>query len=115
MIIDANQGCAVKPLHSVVKSTGSTSCDRRSSTAYIGCCLFKVSSAEIERACMACGVNGVHELAAVGVPPTGGGPESLVVFSVLSGDNRPSEENLKALFTKALKDRLNPLFKVWPH
>ena len=76
------------------------------------CSCVQVSSAEFERACMASGMPGVHEVAAVGVSASGGGPEALVLCCVLSGGKRGGGDDLKFLFTKALKERLNPLFKV---
>eukprot|EP00193_Tetraselmis_chui_P015357 CAMPEP_0177772580 /NCGR_PEP_ID=MMETSP0491_2-20121128/12322_1 /TAXON_ID=63592 /ORGANISM="Tetraselmis chuii, Strain PLY429" /LENGTH=718 /DNA_ID=CAMNT_0019290447 /DNA_START=601 /DNA_END=2758 /DNA_ORIENTATION=+ len=70
----------------------------------------KISSVEIERACMAAGVEGVLDVAAVGVSGTGGGPEKLVVFCVRNGTT--SADELRTVFSEALKQRLNPLFKV---
>ncbi|HMF12421.1 MAG TPA: AMP-binding protein [Gemmataceae bacterium] len=69
----------------------------------------KVSSAEIERVLNA--VLGVVETAAVAVPPPGGGPSLLWIFAV------PQEANadhaaLLAAFRQALREHLNPLFKI---
>ena len=65
---------------------------------------------ELERAC-AEGVPAVQEVAAVGVPSPGGGPEQLVLFVVPRGQPGSSAE-MKALCQKAIRSRLNPLFKV---
>ncbi|KAJ4730998.1 Acetyl-coenzyme A synthetase [Rhynchospora pubera] len=73
----------------------------------------KVSSVELERIFNA--VNGdVVETAAIGVPPSGGGPEQLVVAVVLKDQNQETEtlEKLKLEFNSALQKKLNPLFKV---
>uniref|UniRef100_A0A1D1XQL0 4-coumarate--CoA ligase n=1 Tax=Anthurium amnicola TaxID=1678845 RepID=A0A1D1XQL0_9ARAE len=73
----------------------------------------KVSSVEIERICN--GVDGdILETAAIGVPPSGGGPEQLVV-AVVFKEQKHSEENLnqlKAAFNASLQKKLNPLFRV---
>jgi len=61
------------------------------------------------------GVNyDVVETAAIGVPPSGGGPEQLVVAVVLKDQNQEKEilEKLKFEFNSALQKKLNPLFKV---
>ncbi|MCD7451561.1 putative acyl-activating enzyme 17, peroxisomal [Datura stramonium] len=73
----------------------------------------KVSSLEIERICSAVDEN-ILETAAVGVPPTGGGPEKLVI-AVVFKDSDNLEHNLVNLmisFNTALQKNLNPLFKV---
>jgi acetyl-CoA synthetase len=67
----------------------------------------KVSSAEIERVVAA--VEGVVESAAVATTPDGGGPSELVLCIV--GDGREPDE-LRASAQRAIRDRLNPLFKV---
>jgi acetyl-CoA synthetase len=68
----------------------------------------KISSAEIERVLN--GVEGVFETAAVGVPPSGGGPDRLVIYAVV----RPEAERdgLQAAMTAAIREALNPLFKI---
>jgi acetyl-CoA synthetase len=70
----------------------------------------KVSSAEIERVLNR--LAGVHETAAVAIPPVGGGPERLVVFTVLDGTSDQDEERLLGLFRKAIREELNPLFRL---
>lgn len=61
------------------------------------------------------GVNcDVMETAAIGVPPSGGGPEQLVVAVVLKDQSSEKDilEKLKLEFNLALQKKLNPLFKV---
>lgn len=74
----------------------------------------QISSIEIERVC-----NGVDEsileTAAFGLPPSGGGPEQLVIAAVFKDRTLPSQINmdqLKQAFNSALQKKLNPLFKV---
>ncbi|KAA8542328.1 hypothetical protein F0562_023536 [Nyssa sinensis] len=73
----------------------------------------KVSSVEIERICNAVD-NNVLETAAIGVPPPGGGPESLVIAVVLKDSNNstPDLNKLRMSFNSAVQKKLNPLFKV---
>lgn len=67
----------------------------------------KVSSAEIERTVNT--IEGVVESAAVGVPPGDGGPDRLVVFVVAPGGDA---EVLLVQMQDAIRNRLNPLFKI---
>jgi acetyl-CoA synthetase len=69
----------------------------------------KVSSAEIERVLN--GVPGVAETAAIAVPPPGGGPSLLWVFAV-PGTSGADREALLIAMRSALRERLNPLFKI---
>jgi len=70
----------------------------------------KVSSAEIERTLSS--VSGVSETAAIAVPPAEGGPGQLVVYIVpLQGTDVPEEE-LKTSLQTAIRQNLNPLFKI---
>ncbi|CAM8982222.1 unnamed protein product [Rhodiola kirilowii] len=73
----------------------------------------KVGSIEIERICNAVD-NRILESAAIGVPPSGGGPEQLVIAVVFtnSKDKNPHLNQLKNSFNAALQTKLNPLFKV---
>ncbi|XP_052181319.1 probable acyl-activating enzyme 17, peroxisomal [Diospyros lotus] len=73
----------------------------------------KVSSVEIERICNAAD-NNILETAAIGLPPRGGGPESLVIAVVFkdSSDSVRDLNRLRASFNSALQSKLNPLFKV---
>lgn len=60
-------------------------------------------------------VPGVAEVAAVGVPRPGGGPERLVLHVVLKAGARGDAANPKALLRAcqaAVRTRLNPLFRV---
>lgn len=70
----------------------------------------KVSSAEIERVLNR--LDGVHETAAVAVPPQGGGPGELVIFVVREGDCALDAAQLRSQFQQAIKHGLNPLFRV---
>ncbi|KAH1254162.1 putative acyl-activating enzyme 17, peroxisomal [Glycine max] len=73
----------------------------------------KVSSVEIERIC-----NGVDssilETAAIGVPPSGGGPELLTIAVVFKDSNSTKQDlhQLRMSFNSALQKKLNPLFRV---
>lgn len=66
----------------------------------------KTSSAEIERVIKQ--IDGVSEVAAIAVAPDGG-PSLLVIFAVFAG-NAPAD--IKKAIQAAIKDQLNPLFKV---
>ncbi|MFT5686716.1 MAG: acetyl-CoA synthetase [Myxococcota bacterium] len=68
----------------------------------------KVSSAEIERVCAH--VDGVRESAAIALTPLGGGPDQLVVVVVLEGTPDPGD--LQTKLQRAIRGRLNPLFKL---
>jgi acetyl-CoA synthetase len=71
----------------------------------------KVGSAEIERTLN--GVAGVLETAAVAVTSPGGGPDRLVVFAVMKRESQPLRaEELKGAMQQAIKDHLNPLFRI---
>ncbi|XP_019415489.1 PREDICTED: probable acyl-activating enzyme 17, peroxisomal [Lupinus angustifolius] len=71
----------------------------------------KVSSVEIERICSGVDSN-ILELAAIGVPPSGGGPELLVVAVVLKCSDKADLQELRISFNSALQKKLNPLFRV---
>lgn len=68
----------------------------------------KISSAELERCCNR--VAGVKETAAVALAPEHG-PEQLVLFAVLDPTASPNTD-WRLQFNQALRDHLNPLFKV---
>ena len=61
-------------------------------------------------------LEGVSETAAIAVPPPGGGPARLVIYVVLdsTGIKNFSENTdaMKAAMQKAIKETLNPLFKI---
>jgi acetyl-CoA synthetase len=66
---------------------------------------------EIERTMN--GVSGVMETAAVAVPPPGGGPDRLVIFAVMKEESTPVRpEAIKSAMQQAMKDHLNPLFRI---
>ncbi|MEN8239754.1 MAG: AMP-binding protein, partial [Actinomycetota bacterium] len=70
----------------------------------------KVSSADLERAIG--DVQGIAECAAVSVPPSGGGPEHLVVYVVATPGATLDMDDLRDVMQQAIRTRLNPLFKV---
>jgi len=70
----------------------------------------KVSSAELER--VIAGVGGVSEVAAVAVPPPGGGPSRLVVYCVPTEGVEADTERWKDEMQAAIRSHLNPLFRV---
>jgi acetyl-CoA synthetase len=69
----------------------------------------KISSAEIERCFQS--VPNIVETAAVAVAPQGG-PSQLVVFAVCSPTQTMNDDALQAAFQTAIKQDLNPLFKI---
>ena len=74
----------------------------------------KVSSAEIEEVLN--GVDGIRETAAVAVSPRDGGPSRLVIYVVLIGhrdrDAAPTDAAIHEALQTALRQRLNPLFRI---
>ncbi len=68
----------------------------------------KVSSADLEGAIG--DIDGVAEVAAVAVPPSGGGPDRLVVFVVPIG--APDVDTLRTEMQQRIRATLNPLFKL---
>ncbi|XBI85187.1 hypothetical protein VPH35_093371 [Triticum aestivum] len=72
----------------------------------------KTSSVEIERVCNGAD-EGLLETAAVGIKPSGGGPEQLAILAVLKDRSAPYDANiLKGKFQRAIQKNLNPLFRV---
>jgi acetyl-CoA synthetase len=73
-----------------------------------------VGCAEIERVLNQ--VPGVQETAAVAASPAGGGPSRLVIVLVPSPANGDAPvataETFRPLLQQAIRDRLNPLFRV---
>jgi acetyl-CoA synthetase len=70
----------------------------------------KVGCVEIERV-----VNQlpqIHETAAVAVSPVDGGPSQLIVFAVLKAGVAVDHVTLRAEMQKAIREQLNPLFRV---
>ncbi len=70
----------------------------------------KVSSVEIERALAA--VGWVVETAAIAVDPPGGGPSELVVYVVATPEAPASAEDRRAALQQAVRQTLNPLFRI---
>lgn len=70
----------------------------------------KTSSAEIETAVKP--VEGIIETAAIAVPPPGGGPSLLVIYAVLRSKDKTDVDDLKQKMQAAIKNNLNPLFKL---
>jgi acetyl-CoA synthetase len=70
----------------------------------------KISSIEIERVLN--NISGIKETAAIAVKPTEGGPDQLVIYTVLTkaGDNNRSAWH--TIMQQAIKEHLNPLFKI---
>ena len=71
----------------------------------------KTSALEIERACVDAHP-AVAEVAAVSVPPPGGGPEELWLCAALRPGRQATEEELRKALGGAVRSSLNPLFKV---
>ena len=69
----------------------------------------KVGFAEIERVVNA--VPGVLETAAIGIPPKEGGADRLIIFAV--AEKGVSRDRMKTEMQKAIKDRRNPLYKIY--
>jgi len=70
----------------------------------------KVSSAELER--VAGVIDGISEVAAVGVRPPGGGPSRLVIYAVPKPGVEPDPGVWRGLMQQAIRSELNPLFKI---
>jgi acetyl-CoA synthetase len=70
----------------------------------------KVGCAEIERVLNV--LPGVRETAAVAVPPPGGGPSRLVIFLIQKEDSVRSADGWTPILQKAIRDQLNPLFRL---
>jgi acetyl-CoA synthetase len=71
----------------------------------------KVSSADIESALS--DVVDVAEVAAVSSSPAEGGPDRLVVFTVVEADADVGPDSLRASMQGAIREQLNPLFKIY--
>lgn len=70
----------------------------------------KVSSAEIEQALNT--VEGICETAAIALSPPEGGPSQLIVYAVVEPEIQMDKEALKTTLQAAIKQHLNPLFKI---
>ncbi len=70
----------------------------------------KVSSAEIEQVLN--GESGICETVAIAVSPSQGGPSRLVIYVVVEPEVRQDKAALMRSLQAAIKQRLNPLFKI---
>ena len=70
----------------------------------------KVGTAEIERVVAA--IPGIVELAAIAVPTPGGGPSRLVIYAAPQPGTVVDSTATKQSMQQAIKQRLNPLFKI---
>lgn len=70
----------------------------------------KVSSAEIERVLNI--IEGVRETAAIAVSPSQGGTSQLVIYAVVASQAQTNKDSLRATMQTAIKQHLNPLFKI---
>lgn len=70
----------------------------------------KVGSAELER--VVGSVDGIAEVAAVAVPPAGGGPSRLVIFAVPAPGSEPDPLAWREVMQAAIGAELNPLFRI---
>lgn len=70
----------------------------------------KVSSAEIERVLNT--VEGVKETAAIAISPPLGGTSQLVIYAVVAPQVRTDRDCLMVAMQRAIKQHLNPLFKI---
>ncbi|BAU66188.1 AMP-dependent synthetase and ligase [Stanieria sp. NIES-3757] len=70
----------------------------------------KVSSVEIEQVLNT--LEGVCETAAIAVCPPQGGPSQLVIYAVVAPDLQTDKETLLVSLQQAIKQHLNPLFKL---
>ncbi|NJM87748.1 MAG: AMP-dependent synthetase, partial [Hydrococcus sp. RU_2_2] len=70
----------------------------------------KVSAAEIEQTLNT--VEGICETAAIAISPPQGGPSQLVVYAVVIPEFGHRQEELKASLQAAMRQNLNPLFKI---
>ena len=70
----------------------------------------KVSSTEIEQVLNT--VDGVRETAAVAVSPNDGGPSQLIIHAVLLPDAYPDKTSLRDALRAAIREQLNPLFRI---
>ena len=70
----------------------------------------KVSTAEIERILNA--EAGIRETAAIAISPPEGGPSQLVIYAVVTPDTVQDSQTLKISLQTAIRQHLNPLFKI---
>ncbi len=70
----------------------------------------KVSSAEIEQVLNR--VEGICETATIAISPPNGGPSQLIIYAVVTPELQQSRETLLIELQTAIKQHLNPLFKI---
>lgn len=70
----------------------------------------KVSSVQLEE--LLNKATGVREVAAIAVPPEGGGPSLLVIFVVLHVEVEFESDQLQKEMQQIIRSQLNPLFKI---
>ena len=70
----------------------------------------KVSSVQIEE--LLTQAEGVREVAAIAVPPAGGGPSLLVIYVVMQPEANFEAEALQSGMQQIIRSQLNPLFKI---
>ncbi len=70
----------------------------------------KVSSVQIEE--LLTQAEGVREVAAIAVPPAGGGPSLLVIYVVMQPEANFEAEALQSSMQQIIRSQLNPLFKI---
>ncbi|QDT28279.1 Acetyl-coenzyme A synthetase [Gimesia panareensis] len=70
----------------------------------------KVSSVQIEE--LLTQAEGVREVAAIAVPPAGGGPSLLVIYVVMQPDSKFEADTLQSSMQQIIRSQLNPLFKI---
>jgi acetyl-CoA synthetase len=70
----------------------------------------KISSGETEHALE--DIEGIKETAAIAATPSGGGPDRLVIYAVPLEGASVTIETLKPAMQKAIRERLNPLFRI---
>lgn len=70
----------------------------------------KVSSVQIEE--LLTQAEGVREVAAIAVPPAGGGPSLLVIYIVMQPEANFEAESLQSGMQQIIRSQLNPLFKI---
>jgi acetyl-CoA synthetase len=57
-------------------------------------------------------VSGIRETAAIAVSPPEGGPSRLVIYAVLLPGTNVEKKVLNTTLQEAIKEHLNPLFKI---
>jgi acetyl-CoA synthetase len=71
----------------------------------------KVSATEIEQVLNR--VAGIVETVAIAISPIAGGPSQLIIYAVVVPEVEKSQEKLKMVLQDAIRQHLNPLFKIY--